>query len=142
MTVWSAPPPTVTWTLDPPIETASFKISTITLKAPTIGQMQKCSAVRGMSTQEVALRIIAEVASERPTYEATQQIPSHIIDQMVEYIGSFGGSPAPSPLQEWREKRAAAERAEAQALLAAAQAASPPAAEEHRGPDGTSRPSS
>ena len=119
MIEWQEPPSPVTWTLAKPLVFGSQTYPAVTLRAPLASEVQKATAVRGISNLEATLRLISAVSGEVIPYEALQGLPHYIVEQMDAYLNLFGGSPYPGPLQEWMEKRAAAERANAAELTAA-----------------------
>jgi hypothetical protein len=120
MIEWEAPPASVTWTLDVPVEFGGNRWPTVTLRAPTAGELQKATAVRGMSGLEATQRLISVVSAEGVPYEAVQKLPKYVVDQMDAYMDLFGATPYPGPLDAWLKRRAEAEKADA-----AAQAATP-----------------
>lgn len=96
---WSPPPEPVTWELPRPLVFGTATYPTITLRAPTAGNVLKATAVRGVSGMEVTLRLIAAISGEGVPYEALLDLPSWVCDQMSEYLDSFNGAPAPAPLR-------------------------------------------
>jgi hypothetical protein len=96
---WHAPPEPVTWELATPLAFGSATYPTITLRAPTAGDVLKATAVRGSSGMEVALRLIATISAERVPYEALLTLPAWLADQMGQYLDSFAGAPPPPPLR-------------------------------------------
>ena len=96
---WQPPPEPVTWELQRPIAFGSATFSTVTLRAPTAGDVLKATAVRNASGMEITLRIIAAISGEGVPYEALLSLPSWIVEQMSRYLDSFNGNPPPLPLQ-------------------------------------------
>jgi hypothetical protein len=99
---WQAPPPSVTWDLNPPIALGVASFSAITLRAPLGEDVLKATAIRGASNMEVTMRLIAAINAEGIPYEAVVKLPAWIIEQMGTYIDSFGGAPPPLPLRVTR----------------------------------------
>jgi hypothetical protein len=99
-------PEPVTWNLRTPIQHAGMTYEQVTLRAATVEQMMKATAVRGASNLEVACRLI-ETISGVP-YEAVRKLPEWMLGQMTEYLEEFTGNPAPDPLARWRQARKAA----------------------------------
>ena len=99
---WTYPPEPVTWTLPVAIALGSATYSTVTLRAPTAGDVMKATAVSGASSTDVALRLISTVSAEAVPHEALQKVPAYLIEQMSNYLDCFGGAPLPGPLDEWR----------------------------------------
>jgi hypothetical protein len=96
---WQAPPPEVTWDLNPPIVLGVATFRAITLRAPLGEDVLKATAVRGASNMEVTMRLIATINAEGIPFEAVVKLPAWIIEQMSGYIDSFGGAPPPLPLR-------------------------------------------
>ena len=102
---WVPPPEFVPWTLPAPIAFGSVTYATVTLRAPTAGDVLKASAIQGASGMDVALRLIAAVSVEQVPYEALRFMPAYLVEQMSGYLDMFGGAPLPGPLEEWRAGR-------------------------------------
>ena len=96
-------PQSLQWTLERPITHGGVTVETITLRAPTVGEVMKATAVQGRSNMEVALWMINAVSGI--DYGALQQLPEYIVGQMVSYMEEFARVPAPSPLERYREAR-------------------------------------
>jgi hypothetical protein len=62
---WVPPPEPLTWTLDRPIPFASATYGTVTLRAPTAGDVLKATAIQGASGTDVTLRLIAAVSATK-----------------------------------------------------------------------------
>jgi hypothetical protein len=134
---WVPPPEFVAWTLPTPIAFGSVTYTTVTLRAPTAGDVLKATAIQGSSGMDVSLRLIAGVSVEQIPHEALRLMPAYLVEQMTGYLDMFGGAPLPGPLAAWQADRLAAAKAEAgkaeaakaeAAHIAAAAAASNPAA--------------
>jgi hypothetical protein len=96
---WHAPPEPVTWELAAPLAFGSATYPTVTLRAPTAGDVLKATAVRGSGGMEVTLRLISTISSEHVPYEALLNLPAWLVDQMGQYLDSFTGAPPPLPLR-------------------------------------------
>ena len=99
---WQPPPQPVTWELEEPIKHKVASWSSITLRAPTAGDVLKATAMRGASGLEVTLRMISAISGEQVPYEALVDLPAWIVNQMSNYIDSFNGAPPPIPLRPTR----------------------------------------
>lgn len=119
---WTPPPEPLTWTLPKPIPFGSVTYSAVTLRAPTAGDMLKAMAIPGASPYQVAMRLIAGVSAESIPYEALASVPAYVIEQMSNYLDTFGGAPLPDPLDGWRKAQLAAVQADALEALEAASA--------------------
>ena len=112
---WTPPPDPVTWTLPKPIVFGSVTYGTITLRAPSAGDVLKAGAVPGASGAQVNLRLISILSAEQVPYEALtlpspDGLPAHLLEQMSGYLDMFGGAPLPGPLEDWRNAQIAAAR--------------------------------
>lgn len=110
---WTPPPEPMVWTLPKPIPFGSQAYSTITLHAPTAGDILKATAVPGASAYDMTLRLIACLSAEGVPYEALAALPDYLVQQMSNYIDMFGGAPLPDPLESWRAEQVAARLAKA-----------------------------
>lgn len=128
---WVPPPEPMTWVLPNPIKFGSATYPTITLRAPTAGDILMATTIQGASNTQVGLQMIASISVEGVPYEALAQrgtdgLPAHLMEQMTGYFDMFGGAPMPGPLEAWIASRVAAAKAEAKAEAEAkAQAAEP-----------------
>jgi hypothetical protein len=95
---WTPPPEPVTWTIKP-VALGTTTYTTVTLRAPTTGDIIKASAVRGEGGMTVALRMISAVSAEAVPFEALLKVPAWQIEQMTNYFESFSGAPLPDPLR-------------------------------------------
>ncbi len=108
---WIAPPEPMTWPLAVPLQLGSASYPTVTLRAPTAGDVLKATSVSGASGIDVTLRLISTVSVEQVPYEALRSLPAYIVEQMGLYLDVFGGAPLPDPLEAWRVARAEAAKA-------------------------------
>ena len=116
---WTPPPEPMTWVLPRPIQFGSASYPTITLRAPSAGDILKAGAIPGSSEVQINLRLISVLSVEQVPYEALAMpspdgLPAHLMGQMGAYIDMFGGAPLPGPLEEWRKAQVAAARAASQ----------------------------
>lgn len=112
---WIAPPEPMTWLLPAPIQFGSAAYPTVTLRAPTAGDVLKATAIPGASGMQVTLQLIAKVSVEQIPYEALPALPAYLVEQMGSYMDLFGGAPLPSPLEDWRAACVASAKADAEA---------------------------
>jgi len=110
---WIPIPEPVTWVLKKPLVHNGMTYPTVTLRAPTGGEILKATAVRNRANMEVGLRLIECVNVEGVPYEALCQLPAYLALQMGAYMDEFEGTPAPDPLEAWRKARSEAAEAEA-----------------------------
>ena len=96
---WHPPPEPVTWDLAKPLAFGSATYASITLRAPTAGDVLKATAVRGSGGIEITLRMVANISAEGVPYEALLGLPAWVVDQMSQYLDSFSGAPLPLPLR-------------------------------------------
>jgi hypothetical protein len=109
---WTPVPEPVTWTLPKPATEGGLSYSTVTMSAPTAGDILKATAVRGASGVDVTLRLIEAASAEHVPYEVLKKQPSWLIQQISEYTEEFAGAPAPDPLESWRTARCTVQTAE------------------------------
>jgi hypothetical protein len=105
---WTPVPEPVTWTLPKPLPSGGLTYATVTVGAPTAGDIMAATAVSGASGVDVTLRMIEAASAEHVPYEVLKQQPSWLIEQISDYFGEFLGAPAPDPLEAWRDARRAA----------------------------------
>jgi hypothetical protein len=105
MTDWIAPPDSMTWTLQKPVEFAGATYPAITLRSPTVAETLKATAVRSATNLEATCRLIGIVSAEGIPYEAIILLPTWLIEQMSGYMDAFAGAPAPDPLEQWYQQR-------------------------------------
>ncbi len=114
-------PEPVTWLLAKPAEHGGMSYPSVTLRAPTAGEVLKATAVRGATGMDVTLRLIEAVSIERVPYDVLKTLSAYQIMQMSDYLDLFTGVPPPDPLAAWQ----AARRAQAAAAADGATPASP-----------------
>ena len=104
---WTPPPEPLSWILPATIRIGQNSYTSVTLRAPTAGDVLKANAIPGASGYDVGLRLISIINLEGVPYEAITQLPAYLVDQMASYVDMFGGAPLPDPLEEWRREQAA-----------------------------------
>jgi hypothetical protein len=122
MSDWTPPPEPLTWELPKPLVFGSQTYSTITLRAPSGGDVLKASAMPGASPYAVSINLIAIVSAEKVPYQALARdgeegLPAHLIEQMASYLDLFGGAPIPGPLDIWHKAQVAKQKEQAKAVI-------------------------
>jgi hypothetical protein len=121
---WIPVPEPVTWTLPTPLTAGGMRFTTVTLRAPTAGDVLKATAIPGASALDVTLRLIEAVSAEQVPYEQLKLVPAAVVEQMSAYLDLFGGAPLPDPLEAWQAERRARQAAATALSSGAAAAAS------------------
>jgi Phage tail assembly chaperone proteins, E, or 41 or 14 len=109
---WEPVPEPMTWALPAPISYGSKAYTEITLRAPTSGQLEQ--AQEEAKTNLQVMQALIEAVSGVPI-DVVKQVPDWMTAQMAAYFEEFHGAPAPGPLDQWRKRRAAREKANVEA---------------------------
>ena len=106
MSEWISPPEPMAWVLPRPLQHGQNSYASVTLRAPTAGDILKASAIPGATAFDMTLRLISAISLEGVPYDALLGVPAYLIEQMSAYLDMFGGAPLPDPLEQWRSEQA------------------------------------